>query len=86
MIKCNECLQCKDTYLGRVDNDGYHFHICGMGGNTVYTIPRKINRYSGKGYIYRDISSCGIYKTVEDALEDMTEPERRRWRETNEQA
>ena len=88
-IRCDECPRCKDTYPGRLDNDGYHFHICGMCGNIVYTIPHKIKRYNGHGYISLGISSCGIYETVEDALKDMTEPERRRWeekqRERNEQ-
>jgi hypothetical protein len=83
-IKCDVCPRCKDTYPGKVDADGYHFHICGMGGNKVYTIPHRIKRYNGKGYINFGISSCGIYESVEDALKDMTEPEIKRWRRTNE--
>lgn len=43
MIKCDTCPRCKDTYPGKVDADGYHFHICGMSGNIVYTIPHKIS-------------------------------------------
>lgn len=79
MIKCNECPRCKDTYPDKVDNDGYHFHICGMSGNIVYTIPHKTKRYSGNGYISLGISSCGLYENVEDVLKNMTESERRQW-------
>lgn len=79
-IKCDTCPRCKDKYPGKVDDDGYHFHVCGMGGNKVYTIPHRIKRYSGKGYINLGISSCGLYETVEDALKDMTEGEIQRWR------
>lgn len=79
MIKCDTCPRCKDTYPGKLDRDGYHYHICGMSGNIVYTIPHKIKRASGRGYINCGISSCGLYETIEDALKSMTESERRRW-------
>ena len=82
MIKCNTCPRCKDAYPGRLDADEYHFHICGMGGNIVYTTPHKIKRYNGNGYIHLGISSCGLYETVEDALKSMTESEIKRWKET----
>lgn len=79
MIKCDTCPRCKDTYPGKLDRDGYHFHICGMSGNIVYTVPRKVKRLSGKGYIHYGISSCGLFDSVEDALQSMTESARRRW-------
>lgn len=79
MIKCDTCPRCKDKYPGKLDRDGYHFHICGMSGNIVYTVPRRIRRLSGRGYINCGVSSCGLYETVEDALKSMTETERRRW-------
>lgn len=79
MIKCDTCPRCKDTYPGKLDRDGYHYHICGMSGNIVYTIPHKIKRASGRGYIHCGISSCGLYDTVENALKSMTDSERRRW-------
>ena len=81
MIKCDTCPRCKDTYPGKLDADGYHFHICNMSGNIVYTIPHRMKRYSGNGYINLGVSSCGIYETIDDALKDMTESEIRRWRE-----
>lgn len=84
MIKCDTCPRCKDSYPGKVDYYGYPFRICGVTGNMVYVVPRKIKRRSGKGYIYHGISSCGLYDTVEDALAHMTESERRRWKETQE--
>ena len=84
MIRCDTCPRCKDTYPGKLDRDGYHFHICGMGGNIVYTTPHKIKRYAGCGYIHLGINSCGLYESVEEALEDMTEPERRRYFEKHE--
>jgi len=84
MIKCDTCPRCKDSYPGKVDYYGYPFRICGVTGNMVYVVPRKIKRRSGKGYIYHGISSCGLYDTVEDALAHMTESERRRWREGRE--
>jgi len=80
MIRCNECPRYKDVYPGKVDPTGYHFGICGMTGNKVYAIPRKIKRPSGRGYIHKGIGSCGLYDSVEDALEHMTEAEVRRWR------
>lgn len=80
MIKCNECPRCKDTYPGKLDCYGHHFHICGMFGNMVYTEPRKVKREVGHGYIHYGVSSCGLYETVEDALSHMTESEIRRWR------
>ena len=80
MIKCDTCPRCKDTYPGKVDADGYHFHICGMSGNIVYTIPHNVKRVSGKGYLHFDVGGCGLYDTIEDALKDMTESEIRRWR------
>lgn len=67
MINCDTCPRCKDVYPDRVDIDGYHFCICGMSGNIVYTIPRKVRRHNGRGYIYFDVSTCGLYETVEDA-------------------
>ena len=70
MIKCDTCPRCKDVYPGKVDDDGYHYCICGMSGNIVYKIPRKMKRYSGNGYIYCGVTSCGLYDTVEDALAD----------------
>lgn len=78
-IRCDTCPRCKDVYPDKVDEDGYHFHICGMSGNKVYTMPRKVRRYSGNGYIYFNASSCGLYETIEDALSHMTEPEKRRY-------
>lgn len=80
MIRCDTCPRCKDTYPGELDPDGWPFRICGMSGNIVYTIPRKVKRYSGNGYIYYDVSTCGMFNTVEDVLKTMTEPEIERWR------
>jgi hypothetical protein len=80
-IKCDTCPRCKDVYPGELDRDGFHFCICGMSGNIVYQIPHKIKRASGHGWIHFGIGSCGLYKSVEDALNHMTEPEVRRWRE-----
>ena len=81
MIRCNECPRCKDEYPDKLDRDGYPFQICGMTGNIVYTIPHKIKKYSGNGYIHLGVSGCGLYQTIEEALEHMTESERRRWKE-----
>lgn len=83
MIKCDECPRSKDTYPGKLDKDGYHFYICGMSGNIVYPVPHRIKRATGSGYINLGVSSCGLYETVEEALEHMTEPEIRRWRARN---
>lgn len=83
MIRCDTCPRCHDSCPDKVDNDGYHFQICGLTGNIVYTVPHKMKRYSGNGYIHLGISSCGLYETIEDALQHMTESERRRWRERN---
>ena len=85
MIRCDTCPWCKDSCPGKVDQYGYHFYICGMTGNIVYTIPRKEKRYSGSGYIHFGISSCGIFETVEDVLAAMTEPERQRYYERKNQ-
>lgn len=79
MIKCDACPRCKDTYPGKLDRDGYHFHICSLTGNIVYTIPRKVKKLSGRGYIHYGVGSCGLYGSIEDALKSMTEAERRRW-------
>lgn len=79
MIKCDTCPRCKDTYPGKLDYFGNHFHICGMSGNMVYTMPRKEKRQCGGGYIHYGVSGCGLYDTIEKALADMTEPERRRY-------
>lgn len=84
MIRCDTCPRYNDTYPGKLDSDGYHFGICGMSGNKVYAIPHKIKRYNGNGYINCGVDSCGLYGTVEDALNHMTEPEIRRWRARNE--
>lgn len=84
MIKCDTCPWCKDTNPEKVDQNGYPYHICGMSGNIVYTIPRKEKRYSGSGYIHFGICSCGIFETEEDVIAAMTEPERRRYYERKE--
>ena len=81
MIRCSECPRCKDVYPGKTDPDGYHFHICGMSGNKVYTTPHKLRKYSGSGYIHLGKSSCWLYETPEDALKHMTKSEIARWRE-----
>lgn len=79
MIRCDTCPRCNDVYPGKLDRDGYHFCICGLTGNIVYTTPHKEKRYSGSGYIHFGISSCGLYETIEDALKHMTESECRRY-------
>ena len=45
--------------------DGVKWGICHNGGNMVYLEPRKIKRASGSGYIYKPISSCGMYEKGE---------------------
>lgn len=79
MIKCSECPRCKDTYPDKVDSFGNHFCICGMGGNMVYTKPRRERRYNGKGWIKFSESSCGLYKTFEEAFNAMTKTEQDRY-------
>lgn len=79
MLRCDTCPWSKDVFPERVDRNGYPFHICGMTGNIVYTIPRKEKKYSGRGYIHFGISSCGIFDTAEDVLSAMTEAERKRY-------
>ena len=81
MIRCDTCPRCKDIYPGKLDSFGNHFCICGMTGNMVYTEPRKEKRYSGAGWIQFDISSCGLFETVDEALASMTEIERQRYKE-----
>lgn len=78
MIRCDTCPRCKDAYPGKLDRDGYHFHICGMSGNIVYTTPHRIRRYNGKGYINLGVSSCALYESIEDAMTHMTAAEIRR--------
>ena len=80
-IKCDVCPRCNDVDPGKVDKYGYHFCICGMGGNIVYTVPHREKKVSGHGWIDFPVSGCGLYDTVEDALADMTDVERRRWAE-----
>lgn len=36
---------------------------------------------SGSGWIHYDISSCGLFETVDEALARMTEPEKKRYYE-----
>jgi len=81
-ITCDICPRCRDNYPNSTDGEGNHFCICGMSGNMVYTQPRKVKRYSGPGYLHFGISSCGLYDSIEDALEHMTESEIKRWRES----
>lgn len=80
-IRCNTCPYCKDTYPGKLDHQGNHFCICGLTGNMVYTMPRKEKRYSGSGYIHLEISGCGLFDTLDEALDSMTEIERQRYYE-----
>lgn len=79
-IQCDTCPRCKDTYPGQLDADGYHFYICGMSGNKVYKEPHQVKRISGSGYIHYTVSGCGLYKSIEDALSQMTESEIRRYK------
>ncbi len=79
MIRCDTCPYCKDSYPGKQDIHGNHFHICGMTGNMVYTEPRREKRWSGPGYIKFGISSCGIFETETDVLNHMTRIERDRY-------
>lgn len=58
-IKCPECPKCKPQPGKR---DGVKWGICHNGGNMVYLEPRKIKRASGSGYVYKPISSCGMYE------------------------
>lgn len=80
-ITCDICPQCKNLYPDKVDSNGNYFCICGMGGNMVYTEPRRVKRWSGSGYLHFGVSSCGLYDSIEDVLKHMTESEIRRWRE-----
>lgn len=77
-IRCDECPYAKDTYPGKVDAWGNHFHICGMTGNIVYTKPRREPRYNGKGWINFPVSGCGLFESAEEALGSMTAAERER--------
>lgn len=61
-INCPECPMCKPQPGKR---DGVKWGICHNGGNMVYLEPRKIKRASGSGYIYKPISSCGMYEKGE---------------------
>jgi len=81
MIRCDTCPRCYDAYPGKLDSFGNHFHICGMTGNMVYTEPRKEKRISGSGWIHYGINSCGLYETIDAALANMTEPEKKRYYE-----
>lgn len=81
VLKCKDCPRCKDADPGKVDHEGNHYAICGMGGNMVYPEERKVKRVSGRGYIYYPPSGCGMYDTVEQALAQMTEIEVRRYKE-----
>ena len=80
MIKCDECPRCRDDYPGQLDRDGYHFHVCSMSGNMVYTTPHKIKKVSGEGYINCEISTCGLYQTIEEVLARMTKQEIMEWK------
>lgn len=82
-LKCSECPRFKDTAPDKVDYHGNHFGICGMGGNKVYPNARKEKRYNGKGWIHFSESSCGLYKTFDEAFEKMTESEKKRWKESH---
>ena len=81
MIRCDTCPRCYDPYPGKLDPFGNHFCICGMTGNMVYTTPRKEKRISGHGWIHYGVSSCGLFKSVEEVLARMTEPEKKRYYE-----
>ena len=74
-IRCDTCPRCMDTYPGKLDAYGYHFYICGDGGNIVYKEPHKVRRAKGNGWLQFQTSGCGLYKSIEDALEHMTGPE-----------
>jgi hypothetical protein len=80
-IKCDTCPRCKDVYPGKLDCFGYHYYICGMSGNIVYKTPHNVKKFSGKGWIRYGVSGCGLYDSVEDALKHMTESEKRRLKE-----
>ena len=80
-IKCDTCPYCKNTCMGKLDVHGNHFHICGMGGNMVYTKPRKEKRYSGTGWIHYNVVGCGLFDTVDEALARMNEVERQMYYE-----
>lgn len=68
MIRCDTCPYCRNTYqTDKVDSDGNYYCICGMTGNMVYTYPRL------SGYLRFDISSCGIFDTIDDVLAHMNE-------------
>lgn len=82
-IKCDTCPRCKDVYPGKVDEEGYHFYICGMGGNKVYKEPRKVKRIYGDGYLRYPVSGCGMYASIDEALAHMTPAEIKRWEEQN---
>lgn len=79
MIKCDTCPRCKDTYPGKVNQAGVHFYICGMSGNIVYKQAWNERMCSGHGYYHHSVSGCGLYDTIEEALADMTESEKRRY-------
>lgn len=81
MIHCGICPRCKDVCPDKVDSDGYHFKICGMTGNMVYTEPRRVKKISGHGWIHYGISSCRLFESVDQALASMTEIERQRYHE-----
>ena len=58
-IDCLECPRCKSQNTLK---NGVKWGICGMSGNIVYLEPWKEEKVSGRGYIYHNTSSCGLFE------------------------
>lgn len=58
-IDCPDCSRCKVKNTLR---NGVKWGICGMTGNIVHLEPWKEKRKSGHGYIYHNVSSCGLFE------------------------
>ena len=66
-VNCSECPYCKPRPERRKKGfwgEGTKYGICGHDGNLVFLEPWKEKKRSGSGYIYHDISGCGMYKKV----------------------
>ena len=56
----------KVCFVGQT-NYGAKFVICSNTGNIVFLEPRKEKKVKGRGWIYHDVSGCGLYRKEETA-------------------
>ena len=60
-VECPKCIPSDEMHYG------VKFGICSVTGNVVFLEPWKEKKIKGRGWIYHEVTGCGLYRKEESA-------------------